>query len=159
MTFLLELLISALIVLGGLFALVGSIGLVKLPDLLTRLHGPTKATTLGVGGALLASMLYFLGIEGRLSIHEVLISVFLFLTAPITAHFIAKAHLHEHVALRDALPPTGREQGWSTFDGMPEGDDGVPAGEAARASGLAPGPAAASTTGNRPSAKRTEERS
>ena len=155
MTFLLELLISALIVLGGLFALVGSIGLVKLPDLLTRLHGPTKATTLGVGGALLASMLYFLGIEGRLSIHEVLISVFLFLTAPITAHFIAKAHLHEHVVLRDELPPTGRERGWSTFDGMPEGD-GAPVGEAPHATG----PAAAPAFGpSRPSAPRTEERS
>ena len=122
MNFLLELLISALIVLGGIFALVGSIGLVKLPDLLTRLHAPTKATTLGVGGALVASMLFFFGIEGTLSIHEVLISVFLFLTAPITAHFIAKAHLHEHVELREDLPPTGREHGWSTFDGLPEAE-------------------------------------
>ena len=39
MTFLLELLVSVLIVLGGLFALIGSVGMVKLPDLLTRLHG------------------------------------------------------------------------------------------------------------------------
>ena len=52
MDFVLEVLVSILIVVGGFFALVGSIGLVKLPDLLTRLHGPTKATTLGVGGAL-----------------------------------------------------------------------------------------------------------
>ncbi|MCK2089638.1 Na+/H+ antiporter subunit G [Thauera aromatica] len=123
MNFVLELAIAALIVLGGVFALVGSVGLVKLPDLLTRLHAPTKATTLGVGGALAASMLFFFGIEDRLSIHELLISVFLFLTAPITAHFIAKAHLHEHVDLRDRLPPTGRPQGWSTFDGVPEADD------------------------------------
>ncbi len=122
MNFLLELLVSVLIVLGGIFALIGSIGLVKLPELLTRLHGPTKATTLGVGGALAASMLFFFGIEGTLSIHEVLISVFLFLTAPISAHFIAKAHLHEHEELRGDLPPTGRPQGWSTFDGLPEGE-------------------------------------
>ena len=132
MTIVLEVLISALIVLGGIFALVGSVGLVKLPDLLTRLHGPTKATTLGVGGALAASMLFFFGIEGTLSIHEVLISVFLFLTAPISAHFIAKAHLHEHVELRADLPPTGREHGWSTFDGVPESSEGEQAEHAPR---------------------------
>lgn len=45
-----ELLISGLIVLGAIFALVGSYGMLKFPDLMTRLHAPTKATTLGVGG-------------------------------------------------------------------------------------------------------------
>ena len=48
MTFLLELLVSVLIVAGAAFLLIGSIGMVKLPDLLSRLHAPTKATTLGV---------------------------------------------------------------------------------------------------------------
>jgi len=130
MDFVFELIVSVLIVLGGFFSLVGSIGLVKLPDLLTRLHAPTKATTLGVGGALAASMLFFAVFEASLTIHELLITGFLFLTAPISAHFIAKAHLHEHAAeLREQLPPTGRPQGWSTFDGLPateeegEGDD------------------------------------
>ena len=96
--------------------------MVKLPDLLTRLHAPTKATTLGVGGALAASMVYFAAFEGDLSIHEILITAFLFLTAPISAHFIAKAHLHEHTQLRDGLPPTGRPQGWSTFESLPDPD-------------------------------------
>lgn len=123
MTFLLELTVSLLIVFGGFFALVGSIGMVKLPDLLTRLHAPTKATTLGVGGALAASMVFFAGFEDDLSIHEVLITAFLFLTAPISAHFIAKAHLHEHTELRGGLPPTGRPQGWSTFDSLPDADE------------------------------------
>lgn len=123
MTFLLEVVVSVLIVLGSLFALIGSVGMVKLPDLLTRLHAPTKATTLGVGGALGASMVYFAGFEGDLSIHEVLITAFLFLSAPISAHFIAKAHLHEHTALRAGLPPTGRPRGWSTFESAPAGDE------------------------------------
>jgi len=122
MNFILELIISLLIVTGGVFVIVGSLGLIKLPDLMTRLHAPTKATTLGVGGALIASMLYFLGVEGTLSIHEVLITVFLFMTAPVTAHFIAKAHLHQHRAQKDDLPPTGRSLGWSTFDAAPEDD-------------------------------------
>ena len=115
MTFLLELIVSLLIVFGGAFALVGSIGLVKLPDLLTRLHAPTKATTLGVGGALLASMLYFAVFKDNLSLHELLISMFLFLTAPITAHFLAKAHIHRHVdPVRELPRPDGH--GWGTFE-------------------------------------------
>ena len=51
-----ELLVAALIVLGGGFALVGSWGLLRLPSLMERLHGPTKASTLGVGCILLAAM-------------------------------------------------------------------------------------------------------
>ena len=124
MLFFYELLVAGLIVVGAAFALVGSIGLVKLPDLLTRLHAPTKATTVGVGGALMGSMVYFFGIEGRLTVHELLISVFLFLSAPITAHFIAKAHLHQHSGARAALPPAAGESGWSTFEAPPAADPG-----------------------------------
>lgn len=122
MAFLLELIVSLLIVAGAAFLLIGSVGMVRLPDLLTRLHAPTKATTLGVGGALAASMVYFAGVEGTLSIHEVLITAFLFMTAPVSAHFIAKAHLHAHSELREGLPPSGRPSGWSTFDAAPDGE-------------------------------------
>ena len=111
-----ELLISGLIVLGAIFALVGSYGMLKFPDLMSRLHAPTKATTLGVGGALVASMVYFLTLEGHVSIHEVLISLFLFLTAPITAHFIAKAYMHKHLKPKQ-LPKT--QSGWSTYSASP----------------------------------------
>lgn len=108
-----ELLVSALIVIGASFALVGSWGLIRLPDLMSRLHAPTKATTLGVGGALVASMVYFLAGNGTLSIHELLISLFLFLTAPLTAQFLAKAWLHSQRP--NDLPPAAC-RGWSTFD-------------------------------------------
>ena len=108
-----EILISLLLVAGALFALVGSFGLVKLPDLMARLHAPTKATTLGVGGCLLGSMGYFLLTDGRASIHELGITLFLFLTAPITANMIAKAYLHQLV--KPDLPPTGTDAGWATL--------------------------------------------
>ena len=124
-----ETVIAFLIFMGGIFLLVGSLGLAKLPDLMTRLHAPTKATTLGVGGALGGSMLYFLWAHGTLSIHEVLISVFLFLTAPVTAHFIAKAHLHLHQEMRDELPGSGRERGWSTYDSPPEPLEEITSGQ------------------------------
>jgi multicomponent K+:H+ antiporter subunit G len=88
-----ELAVSALLVAGGIFLLVGSYALARLPDTMQRLHGPTKSTTLGIGGVLIASMLYFLLAEGTLSIHELLITLFLFLTAPVSANLVAKAYM------------------------------------------------------------------
>ncbi len=90
----LEIFSVTLILFGASIALVGSIGLVRFPDIFTRLHGPTKATTLGVGGVLLGTIL-FLILQGETgAIRELLITVFLFLTAPVSAHLIAKAALH-----------------------------------------------------------------
>jgi multicomponent K+:H+ antiporter subunit G len=90
----LEIVSVILILFGASIALVGSIGLVRFPDIFTRLHGPTKATTLGVGGVLLGTIL-FLILQGETgAIRELLITVFLFLTAPVSAHLIAKAALH-----------------------------------------------------------------
>jgi multicomponent K+:H+ antiporter subunit G len=86
---------AALLLLGSVFTLIGSVGLVRLPDIFTRLHAPTKATTLGVGGILLGSVLYFSRHQG-LSLHELLISAFLFITAPVSAYLIARAALHRH---------------------------------------------------------------
>lgn len=89
-----EAVISAMIVLGAVFALVGSWGLARLPTLMERLHGPTKATTLGLGGMLVGSMLFFMLERGTWSAHELLITLFLLITAPISANMIAKVHLH-----------------------------------------------------------------
>lgn len=86
--------VSLLILVGAAFALLGSIGLARLPDFFTRLHGPTKATTLGVGAMTLASALFFSAAEPGLSLHEIAVLVFLFITAPVTAHVLAKAALH-----------------------------------------------------------------
>ena len=100
MPFWLELLICACLILGSLFALVGAIGLYRLPDFFTRLHGPTKATTLGVGSILIASLLFFSARGPGLSLHELLITLFLFITAPVSASLIAQAARH----LRDRDP-------------------------------------------------------
>ncbi|WP_017664883.1 Na+/H+ antiporter subunit G [Porphyrobacter sp. AAP82] len=101
-----ELLAAALIVLGAGFALVGSWGLVRLPSLMERLHAPTKATTLGLGAMLAGSVVWFQLVKGEWTTHELLVPVFLFVTAPIAANMIAKVHLH---ALRsgDASAPAG----------------------------------------------------
>ncbi len=102
-----EAFISFFLLAGAAFALIGSIGLTRLPDFFMRLHGPTKATTLGVGGMLLASVIYFSVHGPGLSLHELLIALFLFITAPVSAHLLAKAALHLGVKYRrsDGLPP------------------------------------------------------
>lgn len=90
----LDYLISFLILTGAIFTFIGSLGLVRLQDFYTRLHGPTKATTLGVGCLLIASSIYFSAYTAGLSLHEILITIFLFITAPVSAHMLAKAALH-----------------------------------------------------------------
>lgn len=118
-----EIAISALIVIGSAFALIGSWGLVRLPTVMERLHGPTKATTLGLGCMLIGSVLFFQLLRGTWSSHELLITLFLFITAPIAANLIAKVHLHR---LRTAAgeedgpagqPPAPPEGGdWATYE-------------------------------------------
>ena len=89
---------------GAAFVLLGSLGLAKLPDLYARLHAPTKATTLGVGSILVASAIEASVREPGLSLHEVLIVFFLFLTAPISAYLIARAALHLRIPGGTELP-------------------------------------------------------
>lgn len=86
--------VAALLLIGAGFALVGSIGLARLPDFFMRLHGPTKATTLGVGSMVLASALYFSLSGDGLSLRELACVPFLLLTAPVSAQVLAKAALH-----------------------------------------------------------------
>ena len=113
----LETVASILIVVGAFFLLVGSFGLAKLPDTMRRLHAPTKATTLGIGSLLIASMVYFAGTAGVLSFHELLITLFLFLTAPVSAHMIAKVHILRNKEKRKTLPETGSAAEWATLSG------------------------------------------
>ncbi|MFY2824622.1 Na+/H+ antiporter subunit G [Ruegeria sp. MALMAid1280] len=113
MSFIFEFLVAFFLVVSGIFGFVGSYGMIKLKDPMSRLHAPTKATTLGVGGVLIASIIHSLLIEDHLSLHELLITLFLFLTAPITALFIAKWHIHRHEQPGD-LPDAGEDELWAT---------------------------------------------
>ena len=88
---------------SAFFSLVGAIGLVRLPDFYMRLHAPTKASTLGVGGALLASMI-LAALQGRAGMAELLITLFVFVTAPVSANLMAPAALHLGVYTRAPAP-------------------------------------------------------
>lgn len=93
MTIFLDALVAALLVIGVLFAVLGSWALVKFDDFYKRLHGPSKATTLGVGCVLAASLLGFASL-GNASGHEWLVALFLFVTAPVSTHLLVQAALH-----------------------------------------------------------------
>lgn len=107
----LDIALSLLVVVGAFFALVGSFGLAKLSDLLKRLHGPTKATTLGVGSVLLASALFFSWQDEGASLHELLVALFLFLTAPVSAHLLVKAAKQLDPTLAPPPPRDGPADG------------------------------------------------
>ncbi|MFT4764962.1 MAG: multicomponent K+:H+ antiporter subunit G [Oleispira sp.] len=115
MDFWIELVVAVLLVVGGIFVFIGSLGLAKLPDFYTRLHGPTKATTLGMGCLLVASMILVTYQQGYLSLHELLITLFLLITAPVTAHMLAKTAMHHKLEIHDktsdkALSKLARER-------------------------------------------------
>ena len=94
--------VSVLLLVGSFFTLVGGIGLVRLPDFFMRLHAPTKATTLGVGGVLLGSIAQTAAFD--LSLRELLIALFLFITAPVSAYLMAQAGLRCRLRSQAALP-------------------------------------------------------
>lgn len=102
-----EALLSFLVLAGAAFTFIGSLGLARFQDFYTRLHGPTKATTLGVGCLLVASSIYFSVTGDSLSLHEILVTLFLFITAPVSAHLLAKAGLHRRLPSVAPPPRTG----------------------------------------------------
>lgn len=100
-------LIAFLIVAGAAFCFLGSLGLARLPDTFTRLHGPSKATTLGIGAMALASLIFFTVRDRVPSVHELLVILFVALTTPVSAHLIARAALHRRLPVwrgGDRLP-------------------------------------------------------
>jgi multicomponent K+:H+ antiporter subunit G len=86
-----DVLASVLLLIGLGFTLVGSIGLVRLPDFYTRMHAPTKATTLGVSTMLAGAALTLPGGALAVGLRAALVIGLLFITAPIAAHMLARA--------------------------------------------------------------------
>lgn len=105
--------VAALLVIASGFVAVGVIGLLKFNDSMSRLHAPTKVGTVGIGALLLASMIHS-ALLGETSLHELLIMAFLFVTAPISANFIAKVNIHRRSC--DTPPAPKNDETWATLD-------------------------------------------
>jgi multicomponent Na+:H+ antiporter subunit G len=115
----LELFLAIMVLLGGFFAFIAGLGILRLPDVLIRMHATTKAGTLASGLIMLAVAVGF----GDVSTvaRAIVIVVFLLLTAPVAAHMIGRAafrsgvplwRTHEDPAARDKLgmaPKPGAE--------------------------------------------------
>lgn len=84
---------ALLLVCGSLLALIGSFGLLRFERFYARLHAPTLGNTLGAGCVLLASMLISSALAQRPVLHEVLITLCLVVTSPITTILLVRAAL------------------------------------------------------------------
>jgi multicomponent K+:H+ antiporter subunit G len=86
--------VAFFLLVGAALALIGAIGFLRLPTFYRRLHAPTLGTSWGIGGIMIASMIYFTMASSRLVIHEILIGIFVTVTTPITLMLLARAALH-----------------------------------------------------------------
>ena len=89
--------VALLLILGSLIALIGTLGLLRLPNFYQRIHGPAITVTLGAGCFLIASMLYFTVLQQRIVIHELLITAFIMLTAPVTSMLLMRTAVYRNL--------------------------------------------------------------
>ena len=89
---------TVLLVIAGLTTLIGSIGLLRLRDFFQRMHGPSMTNTVAAGATLLASMLVSSALEGHPILHELLIALFVSVSAPVTAIVLLQAALYRNRA-------------------------------------------------------------
>lgn len=80
---------GSLLVLGAVFTLLAAIGVVRLPDLYTRMHAASKAGA--VGGGLILLAVAIVGQDAAVSMRAVIGVIFLLLTTPVSAHLLARA--------------------------------------------------------------------
>ncbi len=79
-----------MLLIGSFFFLVGTIGLIRMPDVYSKMHATTKCDTLGAG-FIIAGLMLLTGFD-TVTIKLLLIIVFVWLTNPTAAHIIAKAN-------------------------------------------------------------------
>lgn len=109
---------AILLILGGLIALVGCLGLLRLPHFYQRIHGPAITITLGAGCVLIASMVLFSAMETRPVVHELLITMFVLMSAPLVSMLIMRAAVHRELR-RPKPAELERESAWNAYDHIP----------------------------------------
>lgn len=87
-------LVSFFLLAGAALTLIGCIGLVRFKSFYERLHAPTLGSTFGAGGILIASIIFFSILQSKPIFHEVLITVFVVVTTPVTLMLLSRAVIH-----------------------------------------------------------------
>lgn len=101
-------LIAFFLLAGAGFTLIGSIGLLRMKTFYERIHPPTLGSSLGTGGVMLASIIFFSVASSRPVVHEILIWIFVTVTTPVTYMLLARAALHRDRAEDNGIVPPKR---------------------------------------------------
>lgn len=109
--------VGLLCLVGGAFALIAGLGVLRLPDVLIRMHASTKAGTLG-SGLILAALAFHFG-DGAVTAKVIVAIAFLMLTAPIAAHMIGRAAMRQGISLWRTDPAPAK---WSRSHDSSNGD-------------------------------------
>lgn len=127
---------SAFLLLGAGLALIGTVGLVRLPTFYERIHAPTLGTSWGAAGMVLGSIVIFSSASDRLVLHEILIGVFVTVTTPVTLMMLGRAALYrDRSELNPGMVPTGdadyllEKDGAGPAEEVPEDDSEEPDAE------------------------------
>jgi multicomponent Na+:H+ antiporter subunit G len=128
-----EIVVSVLLLLGGGFILLAGIGIIRMPDLFSRMQAATKSGTLGIGIMMVAMAVHFddLAVTAR----SLLVIVFFFITAPVAAHMIARAAYFVGVPLWEG---TVRDELRGQYDAREHTLESRPTGDMAPLSGPPP---------------------
>ncbi len=97
-----EIVVVVMVLAGTLLSLLSSLGFIRLPDVYTRSHAATKSITLGILFILLGTFIYFMFVHDQVSVRLLLGIIFVFLTAPVTGHLIARSAYRFGVKLSDS---------------------------------------------------------
>ncbi len=95
-----DLIISFFLLSGGFFALIAAVGVLRLPDVLMRMHASTKAGVLGSSLILIGGAVYLS--EADITVRVIAIIIFLMLTSPIGAHMIGRASVEDLETKQDS---------------------------------------------------------
>ena len=102
----LELIVAVLVLAGAALALLGSIGLLRLPTFFERVHAPSIIATLGCWLIMHGTVLYFSVADRSLALHALLIAVFVAITVPIMSIFLMRAALFRARQMGLDVPPS-----------------------------------------------------
>lgn len=98
--------VALLVLAGATMTLIGSFGLLRFQSFYDRIHPPTIGSSMGMALIVLASILCFSVLRARLSVHEVLLGIFVTLTTPVTFMLLARAALYrDRSGGRMDIPP------------------------------------------------------
>lgn len=98
------LLTSLFVLVGAGLTLIGAVGLLRFKSFYDRVHAPTLGTTLGMVCIVIASVIFFSATQSRLAVHELLIAIFITVTAPVTLMLLVRAALfrdHAEKSIKD----------------------------------------------------------